>query len=158
MLAIVYCLIKLESYLRGLKEIILRTEHNALTFLKTSNARLRRWNLGIQVFNLKPEHIAERKNAVADFLSRLHYEEIKEKEEEVMTANVYYIKLSPHLLRQLKNLHREQKADKYLDLLRTRVEKKEKIAIKCYTIINDLLCRGNLNGEMRVMIPEILLD
>ena len=127
MLTIVYCLIKLESYLRGAKEIILRNDHNALTFLKTcrsSNARLRRWNLGIQDSNLRPENIAGKKNAVADFLSRLHNEEIKEKEEKVMIANVYCIKLLPHLLRQLKNLHREQKADKYLDSLRTRIEKK----------------------------------
>ena len=64
MLAIVYSLVKLEGYLRGAKEIILRTDHAALTFLKTcrfSNARLRRWNLGIQDFNIKPEHIAGEK-------------------------------------------------------------------------------------------------
>ena len=74
MLALVWGLHKLEIYLRG-AEIIVRTDHEALTFLKTckfNNARLRRWNLAIQDFNIKPEYLPGRKNGVADYLSRLN--------------------------------------------------------------------------------------
>lgn len=52
-------------------------------------------------------------------------------------------------------MHRK---DKYLNSLRTRVENNKKIAIKCYTIISDLLCQGDLNGAKRVVNPERILD
>ena len=58
----------------------------------------------------------------------------------------------------MKNVKKEQKEDKYVNSLRIRVINNEKIATKRYTIINDLLCQGDLNGAKRVMIPEKILD
>ena len=73
MLAIVWALSRLNTYIRGAPKIIVRTDHEALTFLtscKFNNARLRRWNLAIQDFHIQPEHLPGRKNTVADYLSR----------------------------------------------------------------------------------------
>ena len=64
MLAIVWSLNKLETYLRGAEKIIVRTDHEALTFLnncKFSNDRLRRWNLAMQDYKLYPEYISGQK-------------------------------------------------------------------------------------------------
>ena len=51
----------------------MRTDHQAITFLNTSrfnNARMMRWSLSIQDFNIELEHIEGKKNPSADYLSR----------------------------------------------------------------------------------------
>ena len=50
LIAVVRTLHKLESYLKGSKKIIVRTDHQAITFLNTNgfnNARMMRWSLSI---------------------------------------------------------------------------------------------------------------
>ena len=72
--AIVWALQKFRTYLQG-AEIINRTDHMALTFLKTCklvNARLTRWILAIQDYSIAIEHCPGRQNIAADLLSRQH--------------------------------------------------------------------------------------
>ena len=74
LLAIVWALQKFRTYLQGAK-IINRTDHMALTFLKTCkfvNARLTRWILEIQDYNITMEHCPGKENTAADPLSRQH--------------------------------------------------------------------------------------
>ena len=66
LLAIVWALQKFRTYLQG-AHIINRTDHMALTFLRTCkfmNARLTRWILVIQDYNISIEHtnISAQKN------------------------------------------------------------------------------------------------
>ena len=73
LIAVVWALHKLESYLKGSKKIIVRTDHQAIKFLNTSrfnNARMMRWSLSIQDFNIELEHIEGKRNSSADYLSR----------------------------------------------------------------------------------------
>ena len=69
LIAVVWALHKLESYLKGVKKGTVRMDHQAITFLNTSrfnNARMMRWSLSIQDFNIELEHIEGKRNSSAD--------------------------------------------------------------------------------------------
>ena len=73
MLAVVWALNKLDTYLRGAVGITIRTDHEAVIFLRScryGNARLRRWALDIQDYDITLEHIPGKRNVVADYLRR----------------------------------------------------------------------------------------
>ena len=72
MLAIVWALNKLQTYLLGAKVRII-TDHKAITFFnkcKFANNRLMRWILAIQDYNVTFEFIKGTLNIPADVLSR----------------------------------------------------------------------------------------
>ena len=73
-LAIILALEKFSVYLMPQGNIItVLSDHNPLTFLQTmygKNARLTRWALALQPYNIKIQHIKGRDNLVADYLSR----------------------------------------------------------------------------------------
>ena len=74
LLVIVWALQKFRTYLQG-AHIINRTDHMALTFLRTCrfvNARLTRWILAIQDYDITMEHCPGKENIAADLLSRQH--------------------------------------------------------------------------------------
>lgn len=71
--AIVWALGKLDTWLFGAK-IKVATDHNPLTYLThaaSSSARLTRWSLALQKYDLEIVHIKGSLNKCADALSRL---------------------------------------------------------------------------------------
>ena len=73
LLAVVYALDKFRAYLIG-SDIIIFTDHSALKYLltkKNAKARLIRWVLLLQEFNLQIRDKKSVENVVADHLSRL---------------------------------------------------------------------------------------
>ena len=73
LLAVVYALDKFRAYLVG-SDIVIFTDHSALKYLLTkqnAKARLIRWVLLLQEFNLQIKDKKEVENVVADHLSRL---------------------------------------------------------------------------------------
>ena len=73
MLAVVYALDKFQSYLIG-SDIVIFTDHSALKYLLTkqnAKARLIRWVLLLQEFNLQIRDKKGVENVVVDHLSRL---------------------------------------------------------------------------------------
>ena len=73
-LAIILALEKFEVYLvpHG-NAITIFSDHNPLTFLKTmygKNARLTRWALALQPYNINIQHVKGHDNLVPDYLSR----------------------------------------------------------------------------------------
>ena len=73
-LAIILALEKFDVYLVPNGNVItIYSDHNPLTFLKTmygKNARLTRWALALQPYNVNIEHVKGQDNLVADYLSR----------------------------------------------------------------------------------------
>ena len=103
LLAIVGALQKFRTYLKG-AHIINRTDHMALTFLRTckfTNARLTRWILAIQDYNIEMEHCPGKENVAADLLSRLHPEKDWEKERDITQITINTLKCEPS--EELKN-------------------------------------------------------
>ena len=74
-LSLILALQHFEVYLSGGRDPIeVRTDHNPLTFLsrfKNKNARLTRWSLMLQEWNLSIKHIKGVNNVLPDILSRL---------------------------------------------------------------------------------------
>ena len=80
LLAVVFALDKFLSYLMG-TSIVVFTDHAALKYLlskKDAKARLIRWILLLQEFNIQIKDKKGVENVVADHLSRLTFEEVKE--------------------------------------------------------------------------------
>ena len=80
LLAVVFALDKFHFYLMG-TSIVVFTDHATLRYLlsnKDAKARLIRWILLLQEFNLQIKDKKGVENVVADHLSRLTFEEVKE--------------------------------------------------------------------------------
>ena len=81
MLAIVWALRKLLTYLLGAKICVI-TDHKAIIFFnkcKFTNNRIMRWMLAIQDFDISFEHIKGKLNVAADVLSRNHDDYVNSK-------------------------------------------------------------------------------
>jgi hypothetical protein len=71
--AVIWALRKFRSWL-FLSKVTVFSDHNPLTFLTESapkSAKLARWALALQEFNIDFRYRCGRKNAAADFLSRM---------------------------------------------------------------------------------------
>ncbi len=63
-----------KVYLLG-RHFVVQTDHHALTWLhrlKENNARLSRWSLALQPYDLEMKYRAGKLNGNADALSRIH--------------------------------------------------------------------------------------
>jgi len=70
--AIVYCVLKLETFLLG-RPFLIRTDHRNLIFILGSTIpKVVRWRLRLFEYIFSIEHIAGVENVVADHLSRTH--------------------------------------------------------------------------------------
>lgn len=72
MWAIIYCLKKFETYVRGAK-LIIRTDHHSLTFLRSWKLhcnRVIRWLMFLNQFDYTIEYVTGKENVAADVLSR----------------------------------------------------------------------------------------
>jgi transposase InsO family protein len=96
--AIVYCLQKLEYLLRD-RKFVLRTDHRNLTFMeKNLEAKVRRWKLTVQDFDMTVEHIRGVDNIPADAFSRL-----KKKSSEVVHLIAHLTEPSQGAVNRLKD-------------------------------------------------------
>ena len=155
MLAIVWALKKFDTYLRGAKSIKVRTDHEALTFLKScrfANARLRRWNLAMQDYNLQLAFVPGAKNVVADVLSRHQGIQEEADNNEIIVASLLAKKPSAELVRLFKNLSNLQKSD-------ARIKKAlSKMPSENYKLDNNLVYKKVPTGNFRIFLPESIIN
>ena len=120
LLAIVWALHKFRSYIMGGK-IIIRTDHKALTFLKTCkllSGRLTRWTMAIQDYDISIEYCPGKNNLVSDTLSRLPEEENASRMANKDGKIILYAlakRPSSNLRNRRQNFAQEQKVDPILE-------------------------------------------
>ncbi len=72
-LALVLAMKHFEVYVASSERVVVYSDHNPLAFLakfKSANARVFRWSLVLQPYDLQVKHIAGKNNVIADALSR----------------------------------------------------------------------------------------
>ena len=160
LIAVVWSLHNLESYLKGSTKIIVRTDHQAITFLNTSrfnNARVMRWSLSIQDFNIELEHIEGKRNSRVDYLSRqMHPNANLKNDTDIIISAINKIELKKETIKLIKSLVNSQKSDEYSEKIKIRLENKERSIIDNYKIQNDLLHK-TINTVNKVVIPNRIL-
>lgn len=162
LLAIIWALKKFISYIQGAR-IIVRTDHQALTFLKTckfTNQRLTRWILSIQDYNLEIMHIKGKNNIVADILSRQRNRNISQERtpDEIIIAFQERMEFSSKLKKGLKNMDAYQKNDNYISKLLENIDlinNKNASPVK-YVCEKDVLYQCE-PGRRRVVLPKEML-
>lgn len=128
--AIISCLGKFETYLRGAK-VIIKTDHKALTFVKTwrlYNARVTRWVNYLENFQYEVQHVSGKENIVADTLSRYPPEGDILQEDKINMPKILYMELKENkdLITKLKRITELQQADPEIRIL---IEQKKKIGM-----------------------------
>ena len=161
MLAVVWALNKLDTYLRGAVGITIRTDHEALIFLRScryGNARLRRWALPIQDYDITLEHIPGKRNVVADYLSRhIDDELITQKKEEILVASIINNKGSESLRERFRNLQKFQEQDPKCMTILASLEANDVIPHARFRVIDNVLCKKSPSikfGFYKVIVPE----
>ncbi|CAK1596617.1 unnamed protein product [Parnassius mnemosyne] len=163
--AVISCLKKFKTYLRGSKVIIL-TDHKALLFLnnmKLFNGRVTRWILYIEQFNYEVQHISGRRNIVADVLSRYPPDGDLIQEDKNNSLEIAYTESEPNieLIENLKSLTVYQLQDseslaiiKKLKTLNTSIIKQNN-KFKRYSLKNDVLYYKT-NLQEVIYLPKAL--
>ena len=156
--AVVWALNKLDMYLRGAVGITIRTDHEALMFLRSccyGTVRLRRWALAIQDYDITLEHIPGKRNVVADYLSRhIDDELIALKKEEILVASIINNKGSESLRERFRNLKKFQKQDPKCISILAALEANDIIIQARFRVIDNVLCKKSTNGFYKVIVPE----
>jgi len=158
LLAIVYGCQKFRNYILGCLVTIL-TDHKALTFLNSCrllNARLMRWSLILQEYNLKIIHIPGKENIGADTLTR--YPQSQEDNDLKNHTELYLNKLmmtgySSELKEQLRQVKLLQTKDEKIDKLMEKVRSKPN---KYFKVYKNTLFSVDKTGKSRLMVPEIM--
>ena len=154
MLSIVWALKKLNTYICGAK-IIIRSDHQALTFFKKcnyTNARLQRWMLALQDYDIDIVYVKGKNNLSADLFSRRYdesFEPILDKE--ILISSVLYKNPDSKIINDIKNIKQLQKQDqkinKIIDKIKNEIDEK---LMKKYVIVNDLLYK--ISGRYKLIV------
>ena len=110
LLALIWALEKYHHFLWG-ATIIHRTDHMALTFLRSCkliSRRLTRWIMAIQDYQIQTEYCAGKENIIADAISR-QTTAITESEEKNITINRLVKRADKSIKHNLLNIIEEQK-------------------------------------------------
>lgn len=167
--AIISCLMKFETYLRGAR-VIIKTDHKALTFVKTwrlYNARVTRWVNYLENFHYEVQHVLGKENTGADILSRYLPEGDLLQEDKVNLPKILYMDLKENkdLMAKLKELPKLQREDIEI---RELIERKstigeiegrsQRIIDKC-ELLNEILYFQPEGALLKVIyLPETLRE
>lgn len=165
-LAVVYALQLWRTILLG-REVVVVTDHKALSFIMTTNiksGRLYRWVMAIQEFDVTIEHCKGKDNLLADFLSRSCSKETLQKPEEGGSVCLSAIRLSEEYKQVKENFKRlggDQRSDvwteKIIKLLEHRMgsECSDKI-VQWYALHESVLFRRgtDANPGYKLCVPR----
>jgi len=158
LLAAVYACKKFRNYILGYPTKIL-TDHQALVFLKQCkllNARLTRWSIAIQEYNLEVIHVPGKENIGADTLTRYPQDERDDARDNTTQITINKLILhtySKELQQQFKQLNKLQREDIRINQIINRTYSKPD---KYFTLVNNLLYAVGRDNRHRIMIPDIM--
>lgn len=158
LLAIVFGCLKYRNYILGHVTHLL-TDHKALLFLNSCrllNARLMRWSLKIQEFNLQIKHIPGKENVGADTLTRYPQSPSDNQLENYTRIYINKIMLDTYsktLTQQFQQLKELQEQDQHIKQIMGRIMKKPDHRYQMY---DGLLFYIDKAGKYRVMVPAIM--
>lgn len=166
--AIIYGIKKFETYLRG-AELIIRTDHKALVFVKNIrlyNSRITRWILYLEQFNYTVEHVKGTENIGVDILSRFPNDgEIQEGKLWYPSIMYMGVQENKELQDKLGEMAQLQDRDNVIRGIKNRLsnpglegvnDRLARIASRCITE-NGILYFNRLDSPNRVLyLPEIL--
>ena len=132
----------------------------ALTFLRTckfTNARLTRWILAIQDYNITMEHCPGKENIAADLLSRQHPEKEWEKERDItkITINALRYECSRELKNNLKNIQQLQQEDERISRVIQALQKDDEDTSR-FRINKGIVCQKTPEGD-KIYLPIKIL-
>lgn len=166
LLAVIFACKKFRSYITGHFKVVVRSDHRALSFLKTcrlTNGRLLRWSLVLQEYNLDIEYVKGKENIPADVLSRTaesgHQTGKDMNTIHILKTNIKWGVENREFSKLLKNVGIQQRQDEKLSEIFLRLENNEDDKINNnFMIFNDILFQKRRNNEnqFRVCIPEII--
>lgn len=141
LLAIVWALKNLRHYLYGIKDIVIFTDHQPLTFAisnKNPNTKMKRWRAFIEEFSPKFVYKPGRDNVVADALSRQFLNNMSDTDatahSESSLSNT--IKTIQYPVNQFKRQFILTKGDHYHQSTKIIFQKKIRYTINYDTIVN----------------------
>lgn len=156
LLAITWALEKFRTYLHG-THTILQTDHHSLSFARSSkyiSARITRWVLAIQDYDITIEFLPGKNNQIADILSRFptaSNEHLINKERQVTIAEMLAKDPSNEFNGILKNLRTHQRQDENLQNIINNIAQHSKYIIK-----NGLLHKKCENKEKIVLPTKVI--
>jgi transposase InsO family protein len=164
LLAVVFACKKFRSYIIGHFKVVVRSDHRALSFLRTcklTNGRLLRWSLVLQEYNLEIEYVKGKNNIPADILSRTTDSEYQTNRDmntiQVLKTNVKWGVENKEFNKLFKTIGEQQRTDERLNVILHRLESNEESRVKDnFMIHNGILFqkkKGN-NEKFRVCIPD----
>lgn len=156
LLAIVFACKKFRNYILG-HETHLLTDHQALTFLNSCqllNARLTRWTIKLQEYQLIIEHIPGKENIGADTLTRYPQtpdDHLGRNQLHITINKLTLMDYSPTLMEQFDRLRELQQGDEKLKKIFLQIASKKN---QHFFIFKELLFTKNKHGRYQVMIPQ----
>lgn len=167
--AIISCLKKFETYLRGSK-VVITTDHKALLFVKNwklYNSRVTRWILYLEQFDYEIQHIAGKENIVADVLSRYPMHSQMIQEDKNQCPEILYMERfkNKNLNARLKELSTLQKNDKDLKIIlhllndsRKVNDKMRRTVERCRLQDEVLYFKPDKSEKEVLFLPKVLID
>uniref|UniRef100_A0A2S2R9P6 RNA-directed DNA polymerase n=1 Tax=Sipha flava TaxID=143950 RepID=A0A2S2R9P6_9HEMI len=152
LLAILFACKKFRMYILGHKTYIL-TDHKALTFLKSCqllNAKLLRWTLSLQEYDLNITYISGKENVSADTLTRYPQNNFTNKHQTITINTLLLKKFSDTLTKNLKKIKQFQLEDPFIS---TKVISK---IHKQFIQNNNIWFFQHRNQQPRLVIPASL--
>lgn len=158
--AVISCLKKFETYLRG-SSVIIKTDHKALAFvqnLKLYNSRVTRWILYLEQFDYTVEHIRGKENVVADTLSRYLPNSTSIQEEKDRCPEILYTEKQENrlLIKKLQQIATFQDQDDFIKSIKCKTSK-NRITTKC-VVENDIVYFVRGNDHPKVLLPSNLVE
>lgn len=151
LLAIVWSCSKLDAYLKGASRVTVRTDHEALKFLNKCNfhnARLIRWCLALQDYNIDYEYIPGNQNNAADFLTRCTKILDDSKSKEIVLASLL-TKPTKTTLRYFKNIQKLQEQDSFCKQITQKDNFRQRYVYK-----DKLLYKNCKRSGLKLVLPE----